>query len=128
MKVLLVDDSKLVRRLIKRILSKQYTNLIFFEANNGEEALKVLEHEVVDVMFLDWNMPVLGGSALMKYLCNEHLHIFMNLHVIVITAESYKKEIESIFRQGVDNLLIKPFAPEKILGAFEACFKEQMRV
>ena len=65
MKILLVDDSTTMRRILKNTLTKAgYSEVI--EAEHGKAALEVLEKEKADLVLLDWNMPVMNGLELLK--------------------------------------------------------------
>ena len=61
-KVLIVDDSKLMRIIIKKILSTDDIFIVTVEAGNGIEALAEFEKDIPDIIFLDIEMPEMGSS------------------------------------------------------------------
>ena len=65
-KVLIVDDSKLMRIIIKKILSDDNLFVVTGEAGNGIEALAELEREMPDIIFLDIEMPEMDGVEALK--------------------------------------------------------------
>ena len=65
MKILIVDDSKAMRMIVKRTLCQAgYDNCITQEAANGREALSIIQQSPPDVVFIDWNMPEMSGMEL----------------------------------------------------------------
>jgi CheY-like chemotaxis protein len=62
--VLVVDDSKLARMVVAGILGRTHPSWRTLEAANGEQALRTLDDEAVDIVLIDFNMPDLDGIAL----------------------------------------------------------------
>lgn len=86
--------------------------LSVYEAENGEQALATLEENVkldipIDLMLLDWNMPVMSGIELLK--CVRQIDRFRLLPIIMITSEDGFKELKMAVDLGVDNYVTKPF-------------------
>ena len=86
MKVLLVDDSDVMRTIVKRVLGLSGFEIdIIYEAGNGEEALMVLVENEVDFVLTDINMPVMNGIELLQQIkSREEL---ADLPVIIISTE-----------------------------------------
>ena len=118
MRVLLVDDSNTMRRIQKTQLNGLGINDVV-EAGNGEEALKTLADNMpVDLVLLDWNMPVMDGiTALTNIRANG---AYAGVKVIMCTSESEKTKVVEALKAGANNYIVKPFTPEalkeKILG------------
>jgi two-component system chemotaxis response regulator CheY len=109
MKLLLVDDSSTMRRIQKtQINNLGITDVI--EAADGSEALKELEDNMpVDVILLDWNMPVMDGMEfLVKVRENPS---FKSVKIIMCTSESEKSKVVEALKAGANNYLVKPFTP-----------------
>lgn len=69
MKILIVDDSKAMRMIVRRSLTQAgFTNIEAIEASNGEEAMTVIEQQSPDIVLSDWNMPNMKGIDLLKAL------------------------------------------------------------
>lgn len=109
--VLIVDDSAMMRTLIKRVTAMVDVPIgTIFEAANGREALDVLEHQPVDCVFTDINMPVMNGAELLKAMLErpEWRHI---VRVIISTDGSSARRAE-MADLNVKAYVEKPFRPE----------------
>ena len=115
-KVLLVDDSRAVR-----MVGRNYATVFgmqAFEAENGEEALKVVhEHPDLDVVLLDWNMPVMDGLTFLKRLREEPL--VKQPVVVMCTTESDMSLIVEAMQSGANEYIMKPFTEEIVRDKFE---------
>jgi len=121
MKILIVDDSKVTRGIIKRIMSKKEVEL--FEAENGQEALELLyEHGFFDVIMLDWNMPIMDGHTFLKELRKNP--DWDDIKVMMITTENEQKAILEALNAGADEYLMKPFNEEMLLAKMDMLIEE----
>ena len=110
MKILLVDDSATMRRIQKTQLQGLGINDIV-EAGDGEEALNTLhENMPVDVVLLDWNMPVMDGMTFLKKV--RASDAYKSVKIVMCTSESEKSKVVEAMKEGVNNYIIKPFTPE----------------
>jgi len=97
-----------------------YTNIV--EAEDGAEALSLLQREKVDFVISDWNMPNMSGLDLLKAIrADEHLK---PLPVLLVTAEALKENVVEALKAGVNNYVVKPFTAETLKGKIDAIFKE----
>ena len=121
MKILTVDDFSTMRRIIRNMLRQLgYTNIV--EAEDGAEALSLLQREKVDFVISDWNMPNMSGLELLKAIrADEHLK---PLPVLLVTAEALKENVVEAVKAGVNNYVVKPFTAEKLKEKIDAIFKE----
>ena len=112
MKILLVDDSNTMRRIQRTQLSGiGITDIV--EASNGEEALDVLRNNMpVDIILLDWNMPVMDGMGFLKRVRSDDT--FKDVKIVMCTSESEKKRVVDAMKEGVNNYIVKPFTPERL--------------
>jgi two-component system chemotaxis response regulator CheY len=112
MRILLVDDSVTMRRIQKT----QITNLgvsDIIEAGDGEEAFRKLNESMpIDLVMLDWNMPIMDGFTLLKKIRADAK--FKNVKVIMCTSESEKNRVVDALKSGANNYLVKPFTPEAL--------------
>ena len=109
--ILFVDDEKLVRMVAKRRLSKLNHRMV--EAENGREALDVLEREKVDLVLSDWMMPELDGPGLCKAIKQDER--FRSIHFILMTALDQPAQIAEGVTRGADDALPKAASDQEIL-------------
>lgn len=116
MKILVVDDEKLIRDVIREYCENE--NFEVLEASNGIEALKLLEEENVDLIILDIMMPVLDGYSVCKELKETK-----NIPIIFLSArgEEYDKLLG--FGFGADDYVTKPFSPKELMARVKAVLK-----
>ncbi|MEA1917679.1 MAG: response regulator [Campylobacterota bacterium] len=112
-KILGVDDSPTIRRLLK-ISTKQYVEDVeFLEAENGQIALDILEHHPdVKLIFLDVNMPIIGGKEFLENLRFQDR--FSNIKVIVQTTQTDKAMAKSLVELGISGYIVKPYTIETL--------------
>lgn len=113
MKALIVDDSLVIRSIIERIVAPiGYEPL---KASNGQEALDLLEKNAkeVELVILDWNMPVLNGwetlSAIKKNGSYDHVCIIM------VSTEAEDEKIDQAIAAGAHGYISKPFEAEELI-------------
>ncbi len=112
MKLLLVDDSSTMRRIQKTQLGNLGVNDII-EAENGQDALAKLQDNMpVDVVLLDWNMPVMDGLTMLKNMRSNAA--YKDVKVIMCTSESEKEKVIEALKAGANNYIVKPFTPEAL--------------
>jgi len=111
--VLIVDDSMPMRGVIKKIIKASGFNVKdFFEASNGNEALKLLNEEWIDLVLTDYNMPEMNGLELMDEI--KKCDTSKSIPVVVITTEGSKKRLVEFLEKGAMDYIKKPFTPEEI--------------
>jgi two-component system chemotaxis response regulator CheY len=112
MKVLLVDDSVTMRRIQKtQINTLGITDII--EAGDGQEALGKLKGSMpLDLILLDWNMPVMDGITFLKTVRADDT--YKDVKIIMCTSESEKSRVVEALKSGANNYIIKPFTPEAL--------------
>jgi two-component system chemotaxis response regulator CheY len=115
MRILIVDDSRIMRNIVKNTLKQlRYPDDTFVEAADGQQAWTILESTEVDLVLLDWNMPNLNGLELVKKL-RAHPQ-YETLPIIMITSESAKYNVIEAVKAGVSDYMVKP-VDEDSLGA-----------
>ena len=115
-KILAVDDSPTMRRIIVNTLKRAgYNNVV--EAADGHEALEKLVSEGINLVITDWNMPQMDGLALVKTLRNSDE--YRELPVLMITTRSVREDIVKALKAGVNNYIVKPFSPETLRAKIE---------
>lgn len=106
MRVLLVDDIKSMRTLIKGILFKLGLHKVV-DAADGFEALSVLKTEKIDFIISDWNMPKMDGLELLKKVREND--DYKNTPFLMITAENSKDRVVEAIQAGTSDFIAKPF-------------------
>ena len=115
MKILVVDDSRTMRRIIGTALKGMgYSAASIMEASDGVEALSVLREAdfAVDIILADWNMPNMDGLTLLKQL--QGVERLKDIPVIMVTGEAQKNRVLEAIQAGARNYIVKPFTPETL--------------
>lgn len=105
MTCLLVDDSRVIRKVARRILED--LDFDCREAADGSEALKACRQDMPDLILLDWNMPVMNGLDFLKTLRKEPSGEAPK--VVFCTTENDMTHITEALRHGADEYIMKPF-------------------
>lgn len=110
--ILVVDDSSVMRSIIIKTLKMTDLPLgDIWEAQNGEEGLRLLHEKWIDLALVDIHMPVMDGEEMIRHLRENPQ--YENLPVIVVSSESDPTKIEMMLRQGA-TFIHKPFKPETL--------------
>jgi two-component system chemotaxis response regulator CheY len=123
--ILIVDDSSLTRKRIKRII--EMVNLDvgqFLEAGNGVEALKVLDKSGVGLVLADLNMPDMGGAEMIHRMKSDEAT--KSIPVVVVSTESKTTRIKELLVEGVKDYLHKPFTPEEFKEIMHTVLSESI--
>lgn len=116
-RILIVDDSSTSRMILKRCFQiAGFIEVDFLEADNGLDALDIVEGQKVDLIVTDINMPKLNGRNLIKKL--EEDEKLGDIGVIVISSRSQSADIDMLTELGVNYVLTKPLKPEKLIEIF----------
>ena len=112
MRVLVVDDSSTMRRILINCLAKiKVTDVA--QAGDGTEALTMLGAQgPFDLMLTDWNMPQMTGIDLLKAVKADPKLTAMP--VVIVTTEAEKERIVEAIKCGAANYIVKPFTPETL--------------
>lgn len=118
MKILVVDDSSTMRRIIKNTLNRLgYTDLL--EGENGVQAWEQMTgNSDINVLITDWNMPEMNGLELVKKVRAEKK--YEDIPIIMVTTEGGKAEVITALKAGVNNYIVKPFTPQVLKEKLEA--------
>jgi DNA-binding response OmpR family regulator len=111
-KLLIVDDHPNTAAMLARVLSKFDTPVDITTASGGEEALKMIGDQGVDILITDFMMPGVNGLELIEKLRGSQ----KSAHIILITAYDTPDLAVSAQRLNVQDYLVKPVQPEKIRG------------
>ena len=121
MKILVIDDSLLDRKLLIRVLMKSGIPQEIIQAEDGEQAMEILAANYMDIclILLDWQMPKVSGIELMAGMVK--IPELANLPIIMVTAsgsEENKRTAHKI-NPKLSGFLVKPYKPEELLAAIK---------
>lgn len=122
---LVVDDFEPMRKVTSGQLRSMGIKTIV-TANNGVEALRMLQNKRVDIVLSDWNMPVMTGLELLKAIRADDK--LSHLPFIMITAEAERYRIEEAIACGVSDLLVKPYTADRLATHVEKALKSLPRL
>lgn len=108
MKIMVVDDDVHIQKLVSIHLSRKGYQVV--KANDGEEALKILEGMNVDLAVVDVMMPGMDGFELTKILSEDY-----DIPVILLTAKGQLDDKERGFLSGSEDYIVKPFEVKELL-------------
>lgn len=111
MKILIVDDEERIRNVIKEYITAE--GYSFKEAENGLEALIILETEKIDMIILDIMMPKLDGISMLKEMPYK-------IPTIILSARSEVEAKLEGFKLGIDDYISKPFSPKELMARIKA--------
>ncbi len=111
---LIVDDSKMIRRVASRILKD--LKFTANEAGDGREAMEICRAAMPDAILLDWNMPVMDGLSFLKALREEPGGTAPV--VVFCTAERNAMKIAEAIDAGADEYIMKPFDSDILQSKF----------
>lgn len=112
---LVVDDSRVVRKVARRIL--EGAGFAIEEAENGSVALEACRRRMPGCVLLDWNMPVMNGIEFLQALRREFGPD--DPPVLFCTTENDITFIEQAIAHGAQEFIMKPFDREILIGKFE---------
>ncbi|MDA7817226.1 response regulator [Sulfurimonas sp.] len=117
MNVLIVDDSKIVRRVLSNTLPKffkapEWPELNLYEAEDGLIAIEQMKKHDIDIILLDWNMPNMNGEEVVDIVRSNKA--WNQTRIIMATTEGGKDSVLKMIKKGANGYMIKPFKAESI--------------
>ena len=104
--VLVVDDSRIMRNIVKNSFAELKIPCLFIEAGNGEQAFSLLQKYSISIIFLDWNMPQMDGLEFMKKV--RAMPSYQELPIIMVTSEAAKYNVVEALQAGATDYIVKP--------------------
>jgi CheY-like chemotaxis protein len=119
LKILLIEDDMIEVMKLNRTISKLQLNHKIIEANNGEEALKILteKEELPDIILLDLNMPKLNGIEFLNILKNDT--VLKYIPTIILTTSNNQKDLLECYKIGIAGYVLKPLKYEDYVSKIE---------
>ena len=117
--ILIVDDSMIMRRNLKTILT-QAGHSIIAEASNGKEAFIEYEKHMPDLVTMDITMPIMNGiEAVKKIRCK-----FPEAKIVMISALDQRNMVFEALKNGAKHYIIKPITPDNVLAVLDTVLGE----
>jgi two-component system, cell cycle response regulator len=110
LKILVVDDSPVYRKLVEQSLSQEHCTVLF--AKNGRQALDLFAEYHPALVITDWNMPDISGLELCRCIRRDFQSFYA--YVILLTGNTNKEEVIEGLASGADDYLTKPFHPGEL--------------
>lgn len=120
--LLVVDDIFVNRLLIKEIVKK--INAKCFEAENGKQAIDILEKEEIDIVLMDIEMPVMNGLETTKHIREKFTSPKNRVPIIALTAHNPATFFDDFNDVGFNQLMTKPYSVTKVLSLIEEVRKQ----
>ena len=117
MEILVVDDSKLIREMVIASL-RGLSNASFTQAASGLEAIEKLSLAPFDLVFLDLNMPDMGGVEVVEFIREQES--MQDLPVVIVTTRGDEASRTRVLSAGATRFMTKPFDPDEIVAVARA--------
>ena len=117
--VLIVDDSRMARKHIRRVLAKMGLEN-FSEAENGVEAIEAINRNFYDLVVTDYNMPKMDGGELVDQI--RHKSNQASIPILMVTSEENENRLASVQQAGVSAICDKPFESSTVKQLLEQLF------
>ncbi len=112
-RVLIVDDSSVMRKIVERALRQAGLDpLVVLEAGSGVEGLDALRNNAVQLILSDINMPSMDGLEFLRQLRAQKLAD--GVPVVMITTESSEEHVRQAIQSGAQGYIRKPFTAEQV--------------
>lgn len=115
-KVLIVDDEEMICEFIEAYLNKENYKTII--ANNGKDAIEIIDNQKIDLVILDRMLPDISGEEICKYINNSY-----DTPIIMVTSKTEDEDRIDGFNLGCDDYICKPFNPKELVLRVKALLK-----
>jgi CheY-like chemotaxis protein len=125
--VLLAEDNTVNQRLATRLLEKRGHRVTV--ANNGQEAISLLERSSFDLVLMDVQMPLIDGLEATRIIRKREKETRTHMPIVALTAHAIKGDEERCIEAGMDSYLAKPIRPEEldaVLQRYMSCIHEEV--
>lgn len=112
--LLLVEDHKMNQLVAKKTLERQWDKIKITIANNGQEAVNILETQTFDIILMDIQMPIMDGYETTQYIRNKMPPEVAKIPILAMTAHAHISKDEKFKEYGMDDFVLKPFEPNQL--------------
>ncbi len=114
MKILIVDDSKAINLMVSDMLHEAGHESLW--AEDGQKAVDIIAKEKVDLILLDWNMPVMNGPEFLEKVKSENL---TSAPIVMMTTENKPDYIMKALEMGASEYIMKPFTSDILINKID---------
>ncbi len=118
-KILIVEDEKDIVELVQYNLEREGLSTV--AVNTGEEAVKILQHQSVDLIILDLMLPGMDGLETCRLLKQENKT--SSIPILMLTAKSEESDVVVGLQLGADDYVTKPFSPKVLIARVKAILR-----
>lgn len=118
-KVLLVEDQSIVRQGLKMILEQDPNITVTHEAENGKQALEIMEKHIIDFIMMDVRMPVMNGVEATRLIKER----WPDTKILILTTFNDDEYAMQVLKDGANGFLLKTSEPAKLIDAVYSCMK-----
>jgi two-component system alkaline phosphatase synthesis response regulator PhoP len=119
--ILVIDDDELTRKLVKRLLDKEFS-LDIATFSNGIEGLEYAKKQTPRLIILDLMLPGMNGFEILKEI--RETPTLKDTKVVLISAKSRSEDIETGFDLSADEYITKPFKPQEFTARLKKLLKK----
>jgi len=112
-KVLIVDDARLMRNIIKSTITESFGKVLFIEASNGREAIEMYKKESPGLVTMDITMEEKNGLEAAK----DIKAFDQSAKIIMVTAMGQEKLMNECIKAGIEDFIVKPFSKARIYAS-----------
>lgn len=123
-RVLLVEDQAIVRQGLKVILEQDENINVSHEAENGEEAIAILEKHMIDFIMMDVRMPIMNGIEATRKIKRQ----WPNIKILILTTFNDDEYTVEALREGANGFLLKTSESKQLIAAVYSCMKGGMTI
>ena len=118
-KILVVEDDQAIREMLRFVLQQKHFDIL--EAENAEQALRLIHDRSPSLSLLDWMLPGMSGVDLARKL--KEVQETSNLPIIMITAKGEEEDMVRGLDSGADDYVTKPFSPRELVARIRAVLR-----
>ena len=118
-KILVGEDDQAIREMLRFVLQQKHFDIL--EAENAEQALRLIHDRSPSLILLDWMLPGMSGVDLARKL--KEVQETSNLPIIMITAKGEEEDMVRGLDSGADDYVTKPFSPRELVARIRAVLR-----
>lgn len=123
-KVLLVEDQAIVRQGLKMILEQDPEITVAHEAENGKQAIEIMEEHIIDFIMMDVRMPIMSGIEATRIIKER----WPDTKIMILTTFNDDEYAMQALKDGANGFLLKTSEPSKLIEAVYSCMKGGLRL
>ncbi len=120
-RILIVDDSKMMRRNLRKIITSAGHEVVA-DVSNGSEALTAYAEHKPDLITMDINMPIMDGIEATKRILVD----FPAAAIVMISAHNEQSRVYEAIKQGAKNYIVKPVSADKVQAVIEKVLEQAL--